>query len=160
MTIDNALKNNADKKRAAIRLSYDKFVNLLDIQNFCVLNSELLNQMALSWVLDEERHIDFHNCNGIMRHKSAAYFMYWFVRIKPIQVRIDLIPTNNRVTLVNELFTLFKVYDMLEIDSNRDICDDFNEELVYMLRFRSLNPETLITTMNLLEKAAKSKALK
>ncbi len=62
---------------ASISMGFNRFVRILGIENVS-LQPGLVVCVAVSWILDESRHIKFHPCKEIKRYKRASYFMYWF----------------------------------------------------------------------------------
>jgi len=51
-------------------------------------------------------------------------------------------------------------YSLLEIDGKGTIPKDFNDEMLYVMRYRNSSPESLFATMRLLEISAKSGELR
>jgi len=152
-------KNKIDEAYAAIITAFDHYTKVLNI-NDVIMQPGLLLCAVTSWILDEGRHIVFHPCNNIKRYKRASYFAYWFTRIKPIQVLSIKHQPSVYLVLINEKFALFMVYHLLGIGGRDIVPNDFSDEMLYVLRYRDSGPESLFTTMNLLEISAKSGELR
>jgi hypothetical protein len=144
---------------AAIRSGFNIYTRALGI-NDVTIQPGLVVCVAASWILDESRHIEFHPCNDIKRYKRASYFAYWFTWIKPIQVISEELRPSADLALINERFALFMAYRMLGISAVGVVPNDFTEEMLYVLRYRNSTPESLFTTMSLLEISAKSGELR
>jgi len=151
-------KNRADERAAAIRASFDTFTKILNIGDSVQIQPKLLDNVVVSWGYDEDRHTEFHPCNIIQLHKSAAFFLYWFVRVKPIQITKNILNINGKVALVNEWFALFRVYAMLGIKQRDIIAEKFNDDFVYTLHYRDIRPEPLFTTIQLLHEIKQLKS--
>ena len=65
-------KRIVDEALAAIKVNYDCFTQTLNIN--CALNLNLLDCAVVSWVLDEQRHTNFHPCDNIEIHKKHLSF--------------------------------------------------------------------------------------
>lgn len=152
-------KAKAEQAYAAIRAAFNIYTQTLNI-NGAVIQPGLLVCAVSSWILDESRHIEFHPCNDIKRYKRASYFAYWFTWIKPIQILSTELNPSVHLTLINEKFALYMAYRMLGISAVGVVPNDFSEEMLYVLRYRNSTPESLFTTMNLLEISAKSGELR
>jgi hypothetical protein len=140
-------KKEIDKICAAITNHFNEYSETIDISNDVFLHPELLIHSVVSWILDEKRHTEFHPCKIIMPHKRAAYLLYWFNRIKPIHITTEENGVYKNTVLINETFSVIFACKMLEIR----ITPILLNELVYLLRYRDINPETLFLTMQLLE---------
>jgi len=148
-------KEKIEQAYAALMRAFDVYAHTLKI-NDVAMQPGLLLCAVTSWILDEGRHMLFHPCKELEKHKSAAYFVYWFVRIKPIQVLSKDRQPRSYMVLINEKFAIFQAYYLLEISRRGLVPNDFSEEMFYMLRFRESRPESLFTIMKLLEISAKS----
>jgi len=152
-------KDKIDKAYAAIMAAFGRYKQTLEV-NDVMMQPGLLLCAVTSWILDEERHAAFHPCNNIKRYKRASYFAYWFTRIKPIQVLSADRQPRTHMVLINEKFAIFIVYSLLGISGRGVVPSDFSEEMLYVLRYRDSSPESLFTTMNLLEISAQSGELR
>lgn len=124
--------------------------------NAVVMQPDLLYCAIASWIIDEDRHINFHKCDGLENHKSASYFTYWFVRLKPIQIFNTGAVSDPRVVLVNETFALFYACGMLDIKYSAVASSRFYKEFLYMLRYRKFTAESIFPTVRLLEMSVKN----
>jgi hypothetical protein len=152
-------KAKIDEAYASIMTAFDFYKGELKI-NGVIMQPSLLLCAVVSWILDESRHALFHGCEEIKRYKRASYFAYWFTWIKPIQVVSSVRKPTKQLVLVNERFAAFMVYSMLEIHEKGAIPKGFNDEMLYVLRYRNSSPESLFTTLCLLEISAKSGELR
>jgi hypothetical protein len=153
LTEDERIKVN--EAHAAIMACFNRYSRILKIADAKMQPGLLLCAVA-SWIIDESRHMEFHPCSDIKRYKRASYFAYWFVWVKPIQVFSEDLQLSREKAIINERFAAFYVYWMLEISKAHIIPKEFNDEMLYVLRYRTSSPESLFATMSLLETSAKS----
>jgi len=125
-----------------------------------MMQPEILYCAIVSWIIDEDRHVEFHKCEGLEEYKSVAYFLYWFARLKPIQILSTGNKSDPRLILINEIFALFTVFRMLKIEGSKVIPERFYNEMVYVLRYRTFTAESLFPTIRLMDIAAKNGVLK
>ena len=147
----------------SVRNAFDGFKNktLPVLQNDAIeMQPEQLYCVVVSWILDKYRHVDFHKCNGLKIHKMASYFLYWFTRLKPIQILgVGEATSDPRIVLVNEIFAMRMACHMLEIEGSNTMSNKLYNEFIYMLRYRTFTAESLFSTMHLLEISAEKGAL-
>jgi len=128
-----------------------------NINEFAVaMQPDLLYCTVTSWVIDESRHIDFHNCNDLELHKKVSYFVYWFSHLKPIQVLNTANVSNSRIVLINEIFAILYAFKVLGIKGSNVVPNKLYMDLVYMLRYRKFTAESIFPMMRLLEISAKN----
>ena len=149
-------KKEIDCICAAIINHFNEYCEKIDIKKDVCLHYELLICVVVSWILDEKRHTEFHPCKVIMPYKRASYFLYWFVRVKPVHILPQERTVDNSVILVNETFAVIFACRMLDIKITSALLCEF----VYMLRYRDIHPESLFITMQLLQKAQAQTAKK
>ena len=151
-TITTEQKKIVDEACAAIRANYDVFVEVLELN--CVIDTNLLDCAVISWVIDEQRHTNFHPCDNIEIHKKASFFLYWFIKFKPIRAKIHY--TNDlRYVAVNELFVFYYILKMLQIKDEK-ISTPFFNRFIYMLLYRDIHPEPMFMTISLIDSLAKT----
>jgi len=68
-------KAKIDEAYATIMAAFDIYKSELKIVGIAMQPSLLLCAVV-SWILDENRHILFHGCDGLKRYKRASYFAY------------------------------------------------------------------------------------
>jgi len=146
------------ERYASVMYAFNELKNIpSNINGFAVLmQPDLLYCVVTSWVIDESRHIDFHNCNELELHKKVSYFMYWFSHLKPIQVLSVANVSDSRVALINEIFALRYAFRMLGIKGSKVVPSKLYMDLVYMLRYRKFTAESIFPMMRLLEMSAKN----
>jgi len=151
-------EHEIDSRSAAVMQAFDALKSAPTIfkDSTVLMQPDLLCCAIASWVIDEDRHIAFHKCNGLKAHKTAAYFAYWFVRMKPIQVMNPGGMSNPKTALVNEVFAVYNVCKILNIKLSLVVASKFYNELIYLLRFRKFTAESLFPVMRMLEMAAKN----
>jgi hypothetical protein len=137
------------KRYAYITSAFDMFKS--EYGGNIRLDKLLLQHVLRSWGIDEERHKEFHMIETMRHYKQAAYFAYWFTKLKPIQVELKSV--HDRACLANERFALSISLNMLSVPTN-SINKELLEKLEYMLRYRKFSAESLFVTFELLKKCS------
>ena len=160
-TLTTKQKERVKQWYASTMCAFEGFKSFLkDIEGGAVMmQPDLLYCAIVSWIIDEDRHIEFHKCDGLERHKSAAYFLYWFARLKPIQILSTGGAPDQRLMLVNDIFTLLRVCKMLDIKGSEVMSEKFYSEIVYLLRYRKFTAESMFPTIRLMDIAAEKGVL-
>jgi hypothetical protein len=161
-TLTDEQKERVKNWYASTMYAFEDFKSFLkDIEGGAVMmQPNLLYCVIVSWVIDEDRYIEFHKCkNGLELHKTAAFFLYWFSRLKPIQILSVGDGSNQQLVLINEIFALLGVCKMLNIEGSKVMPEKFFKEIVYILRYRKFTAESIFPTIRLMDVAAKNNVL-
>ncbi|MDR3012778.1 MAG: hypothetical protein LBU70_06175 [Chitinispirillales bacterium] len=160
-TLTPQQEHEIDLRSAAVVKAFDALKGAPSMfkDSTVLMQPDLLCCVAASWVIDEDRHTAFHECKGLKAHKAAAYFAYWFVRMKPIQVMNAGGMPNPQTALINEVFVVYYVCKILNIKLSSVVASKFYHELIYLLRFRKFTAESMFPTMRFLEISAKNGGL-
>lgn len=131
--------------------SFNKYISRQRLEKGTVyLPVTLLYETIINYYADIERYVQFHEIDLVDRIKIASYETYWFMKMKPIQVKN--VPKNNayKYTLINEYYCsnmiLGRLYDArrpLILEKGRSSWMRFYEQLMYTLHFRIITPQTL-----------------
>jgi len=129
----------------------DEVANLeLGIREFCsqdelsgtlTINKARLRSLVVSYRHDLNRHRAFHLKDSYPdEYKQAAYFAYWFSKIKPI----SLLNSNYffKYLAINELFAVHTVILMLNLRP-KEISNEQYRNLVRQLYYRNTDPKQL-----------------
>jgi hypothetical protein len=99
--------------------------------------------------IDESRHCDFHPIVPA-RSKSAAWFMYWLIKLKPIQIKHKSVTIPTEGLYINETFAFFIAIKILKVKS-KSLSQRFFKQFVYMLVYRDNMAKPLFITLQLLQ---------
>jgi hypothetical protein len=132
-------------------ISFDKYISRQRLKSDTVyLPVTLLYEAIINYYADIERYKHFHEIDRVDRIKIASYETYWFIKMRPIQVKT--VPKNNayKYTLINEYYCanmiLGRLYDArrpLILEDGLSNWMRFYEQLMYTLHFRIITPQTL-----------------
>lgn len=115
------------------------------------LNRALVANCVERYFVDLSQTKDGHDIAYADAHKRAAFTLKWICRIRPVQ--IDQGTEVGRVQLlINELFAVFVALEFLQV-SFANIDKNYLRNLMYTLRHRDFDAETLSSEMYLLERA-------
>lgn len=115
----------------------------------CVLNEEIVWATVNSYFLDIKRKKEFHGIEYADAHKRASYMMKWIMRYRPVQI---VRKSTKRVYMVNELLATAHALKMLNVPANR-VPTTLREHLLYLLRYRTVEPNALAMTFYLMEQS-------
>jgi hypothetical protein len=120
------------------------------------LNMSMVRHCIESSVLDLQRTTDFHEIVCPDRHKRAAYYMKWIVKLKPVQIKQNDSTAGRAMFLINEMYALHYGLNLLNADL-KNISSGYVLNLMYTLHYRPIIAEVLSSKMYLLEQAANQK---
>lgn len=120
----------------------------LDEREACQLNEEVLVMCVNSYFKDIKRKKAFHGIKFADAHKRASYMMKWIMKFRPVQI---LKSSTKRVLMVNEFFATAHALKMLNV-SPKTMPETMREHLLYMLRFRTFDPNAVAMSFFLLQK--------
>ena len=115
----------------------------------CNLNEDILRMVVNSYFIDMDRKKRFHGIKWADAHKRAGYMVKWIMRFRPVQIIGD---ATKRVFLANEALSIAHALKMLEISPLR-LSRSVKEHLLYMLRYRTIDPNGLAMSFCLLQEA-------
>lgn len=141
----------SEKIVASIYNQFEKYRILHKNSGFRIVPS-LVCTLVTSLDEDLKRFEHWHGSENSEPHKSAAFFVYWFSKVKPIQIAGHH-KHSNQIT-INESFGFVLAMSMLNIDEGR-ISDAFFAEFVYSLYYRDTNPKQMFFTFELLDRLNK-----
>lgn len=121
--------------------------------NVAIANS-VLNQVVIDYFADIHRMKEFHEIERTNFLKIHAYSAYWILRRKPLQIIQDN-DENIELAFVNENFVASylitfmceKKTDAVILIDDREMYDEFLNNLQYYLRYRLVTPQVLETIL-------------
>ena len=123
------------------------FVKECKLENKVFLNHNIMNVVVLDYFADLARLKEFEGIERTNKNKITAFMSYWWLRRKPLQLKIDDLGDEDLV-YINEKFisTLitkdFMYYNSKKVMSNEQ-CDKCIEHLFYHLKYRIYTAQTL-----------------
>lgn len=105
------------------------------------LNSALLATAINQLIADISRHKSYTE-RPVNKIRIASYTAFWIQKTKPIQINQNASTLKSTDFFVNEMFAAFVLFSMLGINE-QNILEQFYFELIYQLRFRSINAEDI-----------------
>jgi hypothetical protein len=127
----------------------------LEVENYILINNELLEQAVIDYFADVKRLKDFHGMDKVDCTKIAAYMAHWVLKRKPLQIKASVSEeTYTKMPFlldINEWFASYILISMLLDMNNRLVTDleiltrwnNFNLTLIYFLIYRIVSPQTL-----------------
>lgn len=91
-----------------------------------------------------------HCIDNADAHKRAAFTLKWMVRLRPIQIERGVIVDKTDILLANEIFAAYVALEHLRLSFD-DVDHKWLFNLLYTLRYRDFNAETMASEMYLLE---------
>ena len=109
-----------------------------------------LRNIVISWKNDISKLQVFQNENFYPnKYKQAAYFIYWFVKVKPVFIEIPK-PSHRHIAINEILAYHIGVILFLEIEPN-EISNERFYDFIYQFYYRNTNPKQLYSTLELLD---------
>ena len=115
------------------------------------LNIAILENTIEHYFRDVSEIKDKHDIDNADRHKRAAFTLKWLAQLRPIQLERGVQISSKEHLLVNEIFAIFTALEHLDI-SFHDVDPKWTFNMIYTLRYRNFNAESLASEMYLLEK--------
>ena len=138
-TINNEVAN--------LELEVREFCSQDDLQGTLTINKARLRSLVVSYRHDLNRHRAFHLEDSYPdEYKQAAYFAYWFSKVKPI----NLLNANYffKYLAINELFAVHVTLRMLNIQP-KQISNEQYRNFVRQLYYRNTDPKQLYYALEL-----------
>lgn len=118
-----------------------------------VLCISLLTHSCLSFLIDIERHMPFHNIKIPNNHKKAAFIFKWISRIQPVHPLPNYCPDlTGYENCANANFALICALSELKVDVYKFMKTDESKVIRYSSVYRDINPESWAIIFGLLEK--------
>lgn len=116
------------------------------------LNLSILENAIEHYFRDVGETKSRHGIDNADRHKRAAFTLKWISRIRPIQVEAGVKISHTEFLLANEIFAVFAALEHLEI-TFADIDFKWLANMIFTLRYRDFNAETMASEMYLVEQS-------
>lgn len=116
------------------------------------LNRHILFSTLTCYFVDLSRTKCYHRIDLADVHKQASFVMKWIVKTRPIQIKGHLFSEKmeRRTLLANEFLAYHVGMNCLDINIDA-IPINVSENILYILRFREIDPMILASQMYLLE---------
>ena len=152
---DSPLKNIPHRPKEEILERLRSLVNIYHaaFKSFTGVHPSVptLRCVVERYFLELDRMKVFHGFEFADQHKRAALTAFWISKLHPVQLHTDANVTD-ALLIANEWFAIHAALAHLEIEVS-DISAPYLRNLLYTLRFRNPDPETLASIMYLLERA-------
>lgn len=137
---------------AFIYAEMEAFINQKKFTQHVHIADSVLFQAIIDYFTDIYRLKTFHGINKVNANKIHAYTAYWILVRKPIQI-INDIDSDSNLPFVNELFVQSYLLsylrgeyeDLLLKESDRENYNNFCNNLVYFLKYRTITPQMIET---------------
>lgn len=120
-----------------------EFINTKGIDDKVSLNKCIFQHYLLDVFADLSRLSDFHDCDKPNFEKSMSYCASWWVRRKPLVLVNDC----EELIYINEEFAFYLVLHAIDLANKKTKNDNellgCFEKLIYYLKYRYVNPQTL-----------------
>ncbi len=120
-----------------------EFIKIKNIEGKVTLNKSIFQYYLLDVFADLSRLSEFHDCDKPNFEKSMSYCASWWVRRKPLVLEDDY----EDLIYINEEFAFYLVLHAIDLvnkttKEEKKIVDCL-EKLIYYLKYRYVNPQTL-----------------
>ena len=133
--------------RSIVNIYHKAFKNFAGVY----ISTPILRSAVERYFLELDWGKAFHGSEFADQHKRAALSAFWIAKLRPVQLH-----TNANVTdallIANEWFAIHAAFAHLEIEVSA-VSAPYLRNLIYTLRYRSPDPETLASVVYLLERA-------
>lgn len=120
-----------------------EFINKKNIGDKTKLNTPVFEHYLIDVFADLARLSDFHNCENPNYEKTMSYCASWWIRRKPLGLLVE----DEDLIYVNEEFAFYLVLHAIDIENrivnNKTKIDESLKKLIYHLKYRYVNPQTL-----------------
>lgn len=120
-----------------------EFINTKNIDDKAKLNTPVFEHYLIDVFADLARLSDFHNCEKPNYEKTMSYCASWWIRRKPLSLLVE----DENFIYLNEEFAFYLVLHAIDIENltlnNRTKVEEALEKLIYHLKYRYVNPQTL-----------------
>ncbi len=152
------IKDFGEKKiteRYSTLYSYmESFIERSGYKENVVIANSVLNQVVIDYFSDIHRMKNFHDIHRTNFLKIRAYSAYWILRRKPLQIIKDN-DEDIELAFVNENFVSAylitymckKNTDAVILPDDREMYEEFLNNLQYYLRYRVVTPQMIETMM-------------
>jgi hypothetical protein len=135
---DDTLPSRAAHLRCKMNLFLQKLEQELGVENFAVVDDNILCHLVLDYFADIQRLKDFHGISNANKIKIVAYTSYWLCRRKPIQFTV---PVEGADVFINEAFVVSYIADELYAFTKWGLSEKIKKNLFYHLKYRHLDPQ-------------------
>lgn len=130
----------------------DSYIDRSGYKKKVAIANSVLNQAVIDYFADIHRMKKFHEIERTNFLKIHAYSAYWLLRRKPLQI-IEDDDEDIELAFVNENFVASylitfmceKKTDAVILIDDREMYDEFLNNLQYYLRYRLVTPQVLET---------------
>lgn len=118
------------------------------IRNDVCIPADLINEVVLNYFTDIYRYKNFHRIDRINTIKIAAYTVFWFLRIRPIQISDNCQKLNAMHRQINQYaaynlmhYILFDLNTMINNPNRANI--NFTDHCIYTFNYRIFTPQSI-----------------
>lgn len=150
----DVIANYFGSEKIADRYKYlhekmQEYIYIRDLQDDLMICSNILHQVVMDYFTDVYRLKEFHQIENINMTKIVAYEVYWILRRKPIQVKVQ--SNNTKIVFANEGFcTTFIAHEYLMPEettplgpNKEDAFLKYLQHIYYHLKYRCVDKQCL-----------------
>lgn len=126
-------------------------------KNLAYLSPPLVSEIVYRYLCDVRRIKQFHKSEieNINEFKIAGYLSYWICKIRPVQLKEQLVRLTRTQNLLNELLAFHLSIGrinlerkegsrpLIDFDKSKDKSSSFVNELFYTMKYRTTSGDTL-----------------
>lgn len=127
----------------------DDFVTQKKYQNKVIVSHDILKHVIIDYFVDIERLKEFQNIKEVHTSKIYAYFGFWILRHKPLQVTVP--DGGEELAFTNEEFVSYAIRSYLFsepenvaiLENRREPIDNFVDTMLYYFKYREYSAKSI-----------------